>query len=373
MAGIERTPESAVIRRLKRFRDKYLMSLWNDTRNVQHPGNVDENTATGCNLNILPVDVQFRIMALLTPQDLCRLGSTSYYWRSVVRDPLLWKYFLLRDMPLWPSIDHASMPHLEALEAPLCKDEEDPSQDFMADYLRGSPACRRQWQPPRPAYKAVASFLQSLVVPTEPRFAMFGPGLEQLDVSLLEKLMFSPDVLPVAGIPQRQIGGIGSGISFTYNDQHRFNILTLYSTNRTERERARIEHQSVQSKLFVQDDSNYSITPQVQEVCRAVDGFIYAANAEAGRDGERHKEEAQIRAMLDEALGSSSRPILVLSCMAREEPGGARTRTPCVTLARQLNLQHLANPWMVQDTVAESLSGLLDGIAWLLKVYGLRL
>ncbi|XP_048857293.1 F-box only protein 4 isoform X2 [Brienomyrus brachyistius] len=208
MAGIERTPESAVIRRLKRFRDKYLMSLWNDTRNVQHPGNVDENTATGCNLNILPVDVQFRIMALLTPQDLCRLGSTSYYWRSVVRDPLLWKYFLLRDMPLWPSIDHASMPHLEALEAPLCKDEEDPSQDFMADYLRGSPACRRQWQPPRPAYKAVASFLQSLVVPTEPRFAMFGPGLEQLDVSLLEKLMFSPDVLPVAGIPQRQIGGL---------------------------------------------------------------------------------------------------------------------------------------------------------------------
>lgn len=87
-----------------------------------------------------------------------------------------------------------------------------PSCSLFHSYLRGSPACRRQWQPPRPAYKAVASFLQSLVVPTEPRFAMFGPGLEQLDISLLEKLMFSPDVLPVAGIPQRQIGGMGCSL-----------------------------------------------------------------------------------------------------------------------------------------------------------------
>jgi len=42
----------------------------------------------------------------------------------MVRDPLLWRYFLLRDMPHWPSIDHVSMPQLEFLDAPLINEEE---------------------------------------------------------------------------------------------------------------------------------------------------------------------------------------------------------------------------------------------------------
>ncbi|KAL4630072.1 F-box only protein 4 isoform X1 [Arapaima gigas] len=370
---MEGSGESAVLRSLKRFRDKYLLSVRSDTSSVQQRAEADGGRSRGGYLDSLPVDLQFRIMSFLTPQDLCRLGGTSCYWRAVVRDPLLWRYFLLRDMPFWPSVDHTSMPHLEALEAPLCREEDEPSQDFMADYLRGSPACRRQWRRPRPAH-TVTSFFQSLVVLTEPRFAMFGPGLEQLDVSLVGKLMHSPNVLPVAaGIPQRQIEGIGSGISFMFNDQYRFNILTLYSNNRMERERARMEQQSVQSKLFVQDDPNCCIVPQVQEVCRAVDGFIYAANSEPGRGDMREMEQAQIQAMLDPALGPSSRPILILSCVAREQPGGARTRTPSVYLAQQLNLRILPNPWMVQDIVTESLDGLLDGIGWLLKASGLRL
>lgn len=39
----------------------------------------------------------------------------------MVRDPLLWRYFLLRDMPHWPSIDHLSMPQLDA---PLISEDE---------------------------------------------------------------------------------------------------------------------------------------------------------------------------------------------------------------------------------------------------------
>lgn len=42
----------------------------------------------------------------------------------MVRDPLLWRYFLLRDMPYWPSIDHVTMPHLELLDAPLINEDE---------------------------------------------------------------------------------------------------------------------------------------------------------------------------------------------------------------------------------------------------------
>jgi len=70
------------------------------------------------------VDVQFLIMTFLSPASICSLGATSRYWRAMVRDPLLWRYFLLRDMPNWPSIDHVSMPQLELLDTPLIDEDE---------------------------------------------------------------------------------------------------------------------------------------------------------------------------------------------------------------------------------------------------------
>lgn len=327
----------------------------------------------------LPVELQFLIMTFLSPQDLCRLGGTCRYWRALIRDPSLWKYFLLRDLPLWPSIDHHSMPDMESLERALSDSSDSENRDFMADYLKACPACRGLWQQSRPAYGTVTSFLKSIVVMAEPRFAMFGPGLEKLEVSLVTTMLNSPNILPVTGVTQRQINGIGSGISFMYSDQHKFNILTLYSTNRSERERARLENVDVHSNLFTRredEDSGtleFSLAPNVQEVCQVVNGFIFVTNAERGRDSDEGKERefAQIRAMLDPVWGPSSRPLLVLSCTAREGPEWPRV--PCLKTAQQLRISLLPNPWMVQDTVAETLSGLLDGIQWLLRQTGMRL
>lgn len=73
---------------------------------------------------LIKVDVQFLIMTFMCPADICCLGATSRYWRAMVKDPLLWRYFLLRDMPHWPSIDHVSMPQLQFLDAPLINEEE---------------------------------------------------------------------------------------------------------------------------------------------------------------------------------------------------------------------------------------------------------
>lgn len=70
------------------------------------------------------VGVQFQIMTFLSPSDICRLGATSQYWRAMVRDSLLWRYFLLRDTPGWSSIDHVTMPNLDMLDAPLISVEE---------------------------------------------------------------------------------------------------------------------------------------------------------------------------------------------------------------------------------------------------------
>ncbi|XP_035021086.1 F-box only protein 4 isoform X1 [Hippoglossus stenolepis] len=404
MAGkMQRLSESVVIRSLRSFRDTYFTNsgaaVSGDGRAGGDPGDEEEQPGL---LDSLPVDLQFLIMTLLSPADICRLGATSRYWRDLVRDPILWRYFLLRDMPYWSSIDHLTMPQLEMLNAPIINEDEslvegedkgmESKCDYMSEYLRGCPSCRQQWLPSRPAYERVTSFLQSLVPSSEPRYAMFGPGMEHLDVSLVTRLMLAPDVLPVSGTPHRQINGIGSGISYMFNNQHRFNILTLYSTNRAERERARVQQQGISNKLFTIDGTDesgcptYSPAPQVQLVCQAVDGFIYVANAEPGRDGGS-SEVAQIQAVLSPVRGSTSRPLLVLSCVAREEPEAvgatsqrssahrntARRRTPCVEMAKRLCLHQVANPWMVQDTVAESLSGLLDGISWLLRCSGVKL
>lgn len=130
--------------------------------------------------------------------------------------------------------------------------------------------------------------------------------------------------------------------------------------------------------------------------------------------GEGEFEVAQIRAVLNCAGGSANKPLLVLSCISREEPEATRTtsqqdsgvssrcRTPCVYMAKRLGLPELSNSWMViflifdllkdvysvclkecqplplldnqvQDTVAQTLSGLLDGISWLLRASGVKL
>ncbi|XP_064358922.1 F-box only protein 4-like [Dromaius novaehollandiae] len=322
-------------------------------------------------LQALPIDVQLRIMSFLSPQDLCRLGSTGTYWRAAVRDPLLWRCFLLRDLPSWASVDWRSLPSVEVFHQVFSEAGGNALYDYMAVYKKSCPQSRRSLKSSRLRYGAVTSFLQSLVTQAEPRFAMFGPGLEELDDSLVQKMMTCPEILLVAGLPQRRIHGIGSGVSFQFNNNQKFNILTLYSTTSVERRRARAEQAVVVNKMFYQDNStvgnqqavHYNVIAQVKKVCEVVDGFIYVANAEAHKKHDREEELAHILAMIDPALGPRNRPLLVLSCISHVDV----KRIPCVYMAHQLQLNLLHQPWMVQDTVAATLDGLLSGLEWLLE------
>lgn len=67
--------------------------------------------------------------------------------------------------------------------------------------------------------------------------------------------------------------------------------------------------------------------------------------------GDNMSEAAHIRAVLSSGRVTSTRPLLVLSCIAREDPETARNqashRTPCVDMAKRLELPKTANPWMV--------------------------
>ncbi|XP_028623505.1 F-box only protein 4 [Grammomys surdaster] len=321
-------------------------------------------------LTRLPIDVQLYILSFLSPHDLCQLGSTDHYWNKTVRDPILWRYFLFRDLPSWSSVDWKSLPDLEILKKPISEVTDSTCFDYMEVYKMCCPYTRRALKASRPMYGAVSSFLHSLITQNEPRFAMFGPGLEELNTSLVLSLMSSEDLCPTAGLPHRQIDGIGSGVNFQLSNQHKFNILILYSTTRKERDRAREEHTSTVNKMFSlqregdeQQGSRYSVIPQIRKVCEVVDGFIYVANAEAHRRHEWQDEFSRIMAMTDPAFGSSERPMLVLSCISQADV----KRMPCFYLAHELSLSRLHHPWMVQDTEAETLSGFLNGIEWILE------
>ncbi|XP_059550835.1 F-box only protein 4 isoform X4 [Myotis daubentonii] len=251
-------------------------------------------------LTRLPIDVQLYILSFLSPHDLCQLGSTSHYWNGTVRDPILWRYFLLRDLPSWSSVDWKSLPDLDILKKPMSEVTDGAFFDYMAVYKMCCPYTRRSSKASRPMYGAVTSFLHSLIIQNEPRFAMFGPGLEELNTSLVLSLMSSEELCPTAGLPQRQIDGIGSGVNFQLSNQHKFNILILYSTTRKERDRAREEHTSAVNKMFSlqnegddQQGSRYSVIPQIQK-----------ANVK---------------------------------------------RTPCFYVAHELGLNHLNHPWMVRS------------------------
>nr|XP_033788043.1 F-box only protein 4 isoform X1 [Geotrypetes seraphini] len=371
----------SVLSTFRHFRDRYLL-------NPRKPGTTEaclrgavsdgRGQAEKCaesSLQELPVDMQLYIMSFLSPRDICQLGRTSHYWHELVRDPVLWRYFLLRDLPTWTSVDWNSLPRAELLKTSISELADGTPNDYMAEYLRGCPQSR-SLKSSLPRYGTMTSFFQSLITHAEPRFAMFGPGLEEMDDSLVTRMMNSPGLLPVTGISQRQIDGIGSGVSFLFNNQHKFNILALYSTTSKEREQARTGRSNTVNKIFLHESDTretqhalqYRVIPQVQEACRAVDGFIYVANAEAHRKHNRQDEYAHILAMTDPNLGTPNRPLLVLSCITR---AGVK-RVPCVYMAHELCINLLNRPWVVQDTEVETLFGLLDGMEWILGQVGIK-
>ncbi|XP_053304071.1 F-box only protein 4 [Spea bombifrons] len=370
--------EAVIIKGLRQLRARYLQSVRGRV-NQGRPslGTASESADPGhAPLCGLPVDMQLYILSFLSPQDLCVLGLTSRYWHLLVQDRVLWRYFLLRDLPSWPSVEWHNLPDMDVLNSCFSESQEGKPHNYMSIYLKCCPKNRKSQRPKHPIYGAVTSFLQSLVTHGEPRFAMFGPGIEQMDDSLVTRMMTSPDLVPVMCILQKQIHGIGSGVTFQLDNQHKFNILTLYSTTRAERDRARVDQNAAVNKMFVSEDSDtsrssapYSLIPQVKEVCRVVHGFIYVANADSDREHNRQDEVAQIQVMTDPEYGPQKRPLLVLSCVTHPRD----QRIPCVYMAHELCLNRLNRPWMVQNTEVSTLNGLSDGIEWILSEVGRKM
>ena len=68
---------------------------------------------------------------------------------------------------------------------------------------------------------------------------------------------------------------------------------------RAERDRARVGQYTANDKLFTEDTDPSSSpmfipNPQVQEVCQAVSGFIYVANAEPGKGKDAGRGQLKV-------------------------------------------------------------------------------
>ncbi|XP_059500951.1 F-box only protein 4 isoform X2 [Stegostoma tigrinum] len=119
--------ESTIRGSFRQLRERYLRRP--RARNEEQALSQGESEqGTGNTLNKLPVEIQMYIMGLLSPQDLCQLGCVSRYWNAMVHDPLLWCYFLLRDLPHWGSVDHLSLPDAALLNKSLTENTE---HDYM--------------------------------------------------------------------------------------------------------------------------------------------------------------------------------------------------------------------------------------------------
>ncbi|XP_028605039.2 F-box only protein 4-like [Podarcis muralis] len=318
-------------------------------------------------LEALPIDVKLYIMSFLTPKDLSNLGSTNRYWSITVQDPLLWRYFLIRDLPSCHSIDWESVPDANIFNKSFFEHHNSASSDYMAAYRKCCSWRKRCPKPSQPTSGSVTSMLQSVITQTEPRFAMFGPVLEVLDDSLLYRMAVCPEIWPLAGFPSGQLHGIELGVTYHLNGQ-KFNITLCTETieeSLTEKE----ENTSPVNKVIsaesgVDGKMHYSLNKHLKNVCRLMDGFIYLAYADTHERHNRQLEFDWLAAMLDPVLGPTDRPLLVLSCVSCAEI----ERIPCVYMAHQLQLNLLGpRPWMVQDTETSTLDGLVDGIQWLLE------
>ncbi|XP_070592489.1 F-box only protein 4 [Erythrolamprus reginae] len=372
--GDWRALQCALRNSLQYFRDKWAQRTGLRGNADRAPKEQEENSKETAGmdasppggLETLPINLQLYIMSFLTPKELLYLGSTNCYWRITVQDPLIWRYFLVRDLPSWNSIDWESFPDAKIFSQPFVELDSICSCSFMKAYEKCYSFHKSVLKPSGSTHSTLFSFVQSLTTMTETCFAMFGPGLEDLDQSLVCKIMTSSHILPLAGIPSRQIPGIGSGVSFHLNGEN-FNIQTLYSKTRKERQRDKADTNSINKMFYevcnVDGTTRYELIEHVQNLCKLVDGFIYVADAEDHKRHNRQIEFTRMSAMLNPILGPPTRPLLILSCISC----ASKERIPCVYLAQQLQLNLLDQPWMVQDTEADTLVGLLDGIQWLLE------
>ncbi|XP_041475846.1 F-box only protein 4-like isoform X1 [Lytechinus variegatus] len=336
-------------------------------------------------LNI-PVQAFLHILQYLDAKDICSLSSTCRQCNSFCSDQHLWKSVLNKDMVKWSEVSHGTYPtNLTASQ----------DVDYKDVYMRCHPELQRD-----PAFNlaSIPRLLWSFLPHRTPIIVMFGPGLETDTSTIVRKFItgHGSNIIKVNGVfPAMYPGSVGTGFEVTVNDKSRMRLVVLYSATRKERE-ARDSNQPRMSKLIKrtsppnqgeeegasrndgedhgngapasrvtaddEDYLNFEPNDHVKSMCRVVGGFIFVVDAaQQLNQGSCSSGRPELFAFMDSRWTPERKPLLVLSSIANPDV----PRIPCVRVADQLSLDRLQRPWKVVDCDVSTLSGLSEGVDWL--------
>ncbi|KAL9951009.1 hypothetical protein ACROYT_G043595 [Oculina patagonica] len=321
----------------------------------------------------LPVNLQLKIFSYLDARSVCTAALTCHYWSMLSEDKVLWMNLMQRNMHKWRTMGYQSCPstYMEARSDLTLKQI----------YLRCCPECR-SLRRTRDSFKSIVFYnlqnLSSFFKRKSPRLVMFGPGLESDTKGLVHQLLWdSTSPFEVTGMFPGQFDGIGSGVCLKF-DNMELNLITLYASNKKEREaNAQLGKQRF-SKLLAptegahndddnEDDnksqqSDTDLSHPVKELCKTIDAFIYVVDSSA--DSKRvNVGDTELAAMMNENWTQAKAPLLVLSCVST----ATTTSLSCATVVELLQLRRLNRPWQVNAACVENLDGVLSGIKWLLN------
>ncbi|CAD5111180.1 DgyrCDS514 [Dimorphilus gyrociliatus] len=322
----------------------------------------------------LPIPIQLYIFSLLDAKTVCHISASCRNWNRLCNDEILWKNMLLRDMESWETIQHSTHPDIysnnqEAEELTnSTRNEELTAKEI---YLRCSPESSRLINNQNDSLRKFSSIIRSMLPKKIPKIAMFGPGLETSTSGIVQQMLNRRDVFESLGMFPGQFEGCGSGFTMRMNSPSTnctFNLITLYSASKMEREKYgnKNEERLKNNRLFDNQERQkgvYEVHRAIREVCRNVDAFIFVVDATKGCEQDVSNGQIELNAMLHDLWSLPAFPVLILSCI----PSVQVERIPCIKVARLLKLHKLRKPWSVQNCDTFTLAGIAEGLSWLVE------
>lgn len=319
----------------------------------------------------LPEPVQLEIFSYLGAKDLCRVSRTCRYWHDLGLDDILWKRRLECDVKHWNTIGHSTNPEMYK----ECQSD----WTFKEIYLRCSPEVNELVRDTNLHFHQLSAVLRSFWPKKTPKLAMFGPGLETSTRRIVRKILEdNSGMFKTTGMFPGQFEGVGSGFTMKMNDAVNFNLITLYTATKEERENRNQEERLRGNRLLAQagdgdaeaeeaPEEKYEVRQSVKDLCRTLDGFIFVVDSEIGDSNYNLVNVSsgipELFAMVNDAWAPTNIPVVILSCVTEE----SKTRISCIDVVSQLKLHKLNRPWQVFDCVVDDMGGVPQGIEWLVK------
>ncbi|XP_033738378.1 F-box only protein 4-like [Pecten maximus] len=333
---------------------QYLIKQEMKQRSLIHgQKSVDQNASI---FHKLPLNVKLHIFSYLGVRDLCRVSGVCRDWYDVSQDNILWQEKLARNIQSWNIISH--------LTNPAMYKEVQSEWTNREIFLRCSPEINRIMHERNSMLTSISNMLRYFLPKKVPKIAMFGPGLESENTSILVRQMLTArTLLEQVGMVPGQFDGVGSGWLLKMADCSNFQLSVLYSASKSIRQQPgwdRINGNNLLQVSIQDGEVGVELKPAVKDFCRTVDAFIYVIDSTLSATGESNQE---FYTMVNERWSATHVPVLVLSCIKNSNA----SRIPCIKVVEKLAMSNMNRPWQVRDCEAENLTEVLEGIRWVVE------